>query len=517
MINLLSVSSVSATLEIENECPYYSGCDYEVYLNGKLEGKYKTNIISLFSLEPDTDYSVSLKDGNGSLEYKFHTVRESFAFDVHDFGAKGDGVHDDTLAIQTAITACLPQGRVYFTEGTYLSGPIFPKSDMTLELREGAVLLGLADCSRYSRLPGIITNPRGEELILGPFDEDIKAVSCASLLSVMNVKNLTITGKGVIDGAASKENWWRRPFGFEGARRPRLCTLCKCDNVTLEGLTVQNSPNWTIHPFFCTNSKFLSLRIINPPDSPNTDGLNPEFCDNVLIAGIHFSVGDDCIAIKAGRIEMGERGYGPTKNIYVRNNLMEFGHGAVVVGSEVGGGIRDVTISKCVFIGTDRGLRVKSRRGRGERSIIDNIRMENVLMEGVWTPFVINMFYHCGPDGHDDYVQNKNPLPVDSRTPTVGTIYIENVTCHNAMTAAGFMYGLPERKIRYVSMKNIEIDMDKEGKIGMPAMMDDIDEVKQAGFTLVNIEKIELQNVRIKGHKGESIIMTGVNELIHEE
>jgi polygalacturonase len=214
---------------------------------------------------------------------------------------------------------------------------------------------------------------------------------------------------------------------------------------------------------------------------------------------------------------MGERGYGPTKNICVRNNLMEFGHGGVVIGSEVGGGIRDVTISKCIFIGTDRGLRVKSRRGRGERSVIDNIRMENVLMEGVWTPFVINMFYHCGPDGHDDYVQNKNPLPVDKRTPTVGTIYVENVVCRNAMTAAGFMYGLPERKIRHVSMKNVEINMDKEGKVGLPAMMDGIDEVKQAGFTLVNIEKIELQNVRIKGQQGESIIMTGVEKLIREE
>ena len=515
MLKLLSVSPVSATLEIENNNPYYSGHDYEIILNGKPAGSSKINIISLFDLEPDTDYSVCLKDGTGTLELAFRTAHESFALNVRDFGAKGDGAHDDTSAIQTAIMACPAQGRVFFPAGTYLSAPVYPKSDMTLELKEGAVLLGFADRARYPRMPGAITNKRGEELLLGSF-QGTDSINCASLLSVLWVKNLFVTGKGVIDGAASKENWWKSPYGYEGARRPCLCYLYQSDNVTLEGITVKNSPVWTIHPIFCTNSKFLSLSIVNPADSPNTDGLNPEFCDNVLIAGVHFSVGDDCIAIKAGCIEMGERGFGPTRNIVVRNNLMEFGHGGVVVGSEVGGGIRDVTVSKCVFIGTDRGLRVKSRRGRGERSVIDNIRMENVLMEGVWTPFVINMYYHCGPDGHDDYVQNKEALPVDKRTPVIGSIYVENVTCRNTMTAAGFMYGLPERKIRYVSMKNVEIQMDKEGKTGLPAMMDGIEEVKQAGFTLVNVEKIELQNVRITDQRGEKIIMKNVGELIRE-
>jgi polygalacturonase len=515
MVELLSVSSVTATFEIQNDHPYYSGVNYYILLNGQRAGSTDKNVFSLFSLEPDTEYSLSLQDGSGPVfSVIFRTAGETFALNVRDFGARGDGITEDTAAIQAAIAACPLKGRVYFPAGTYLSSPIFPKSNMTLELCEGAVLLGVRERNRYPLLPGRIEK-NGQEYFAGSFEGE-PALRYASLICLLFVENLIITGRGIIDGNAGPENWWSPPYDF-AAKRPSLFYALQCGNITLEGLSLRNSPSWTIHPLFCNNSRFLSLFIKNPADSPNTDGLNPEFCEDVLIAGVHFSVGDDCIAIKAGKLVMGERGFGPAKNIMVRNNLMEFGHGAVVLGSEVGGGIREVFISKCIFRNTDRGLRIKSRRGRGKRSVIDKIRMSNVIMDRVKTPFVINMFYYCGPDGKSDYVQNKKALPVDHRTPAIGSIEIEDVVCKNTMTMAAIMYGLPERKIQRVVMKNVTIIMDDEGEIGLPAMMCGIDRVKRAGIRICNAEKIIFDHVAVKNCEGREFIMENVDDISVDE
>ena len=131
------------------------------------------------------------------------------------------------------------------------------------------------------------------------------------------------------------------------------------------GVTVKNSPSWTIHPYFCENMKFLALEILNPKDSHNTDGLDPESCCHVELAGIHFSVGDDCIAIKSGKIDMGKTYKTPCEDILIRQCSMNDGHGSVVLGSEIGAGVRHLTVKDCIFNGTDRGLRIKTRRGRG--------------------------------------------------------------------------------------------------------------------------------------------------------
>ena len=134
-----------------------------------------------------------------------------------------------------------------------------------------------------------------------------------------------------------------------------------------------NSPAWTIHPYFSKNVRFLDLYIKNHKYSHNTDGCDPESCDGVDIIGVRFSVGDDCIAIKAGKIYMGMKYQTPCKNLTIRNCYMKDGHGGVVLGSEMSGGIKDLTVERCIFEGTDRGLRIKTRRGRGKYAIIDGV------------------------------------------------------------------------------------------------------------------------------------------------
>lgn len=143
--------------------------------------------------------------------------------------------------------------------------------------------------------------------------------------------------------------------------------------MTLCGVTFKNSPSWTLHPYFSDNLKFYGLTINNPSDSPNTDGLDPESCKNVDIVGVKFSLGDDCIAVKSGKIYMGKKYRTPSENIHIRQCLMENGHGAVTVGSEMAGGVKNLVVEECRFYDTDRGLRIKTRRGRGKDAVLDQI------------------------------------------------------------------------------------------------------------------------------------------------
>lgn len=184
---------------------------------------------------------------------------------------------------------------------------------------------------------------------------------------------LNIVGQGVIDGNAQVGDWWINPKEKRVAWRPNLIYIAHSEYVNVQGVTFQNSPSWTVHPFFSVILSLLILKIINPKDSPNTDGLDPESCQHVDIVGIDFSVGDDCIAVKSRKFELGQKFRHPTKYLYIRNCRMRYGHGAVVLGSEMSGGIKEVFVTQCLFYQTDRGLRIKTRRGRGDAAVIENV------------------------------------------------------------------------------------------------------------------------------------------------
>lgn len=396
-------------------------------------------------------------------------------------------------------------------EGKYLLAPIFLKSNITIELEEGAVLLGAKDRNKYPILPGVLKGLSKEDYFLGSWEGN--PVDCfASLITGINVENVNIIGNGIIDGNASIDNWWFDAKKKRTAWRPRTIFFVGCKNILVESITVKNSPSWTIHPLRSEDLKFINLNIENPKDSPNTDGLDPESCKNVQILGVDISVGDDCIAIKSGKIFISKIKTIPSQHIYIRNCNMNFGHGAVVLGSEMSSGIKNIYVENCLFNETDRGIRIKTRRGRGDTAIIDEIYAENLKMNKVFTPFTINCFYFCDIDGKTEYVWSKEKLPVDHRTPYIGNIYLKNITCLNAQVAAGFMYGLPERKIKKVKMENIYVNFDSKAEEGEPDMLSFIEPMCKNGFYFNNIEELELKDVIVENSETDQIIKLNVDK-----
>ena len=297
------------------------------------------------------------------------------------------------------------------------------------------------------------------------------------------------------------------------AFRPRLIFLSHCKNIIIQGIKLCNSPCWNLHPYFSDDLGFYSLTVENPKDSPNTDGMDPESCNNVRIIGIRFTLGDDCIAIKSGKIYMGRKHKKSCENILIRQCLMENGHGAVTVGSEMAGGIRDVRVEECLFRNTDRGLRIKTRRGRGRDAVIDDIVFRNIEMRNVMTPFVANAFYFCDPDGKTGYVQSREKFPVDDRTPHIGRLVFEDIKATDCHVAAAHFDGLPEEKIDRIVMRNVDISFAAAAKTDVPAMSEGIEKCSKKGIFVRNVKKLELKNVNITGCEGDRIIAADVDEI----
>lgn len=515
-ISLIMKTPRSVSFLIEDEGIYYAKEEYFVILNNTNLGKIKNTVNSLYDLEPSTEYEIKILDINMNTvaSKTFKTEEELLTINVLELGAKGDGIHDDTSFIQAAIMACPKKGRVLVPAGKYLITSLFITSDIYIEIAKDAVLLG--DTKRENRVyfPGSVktTDLNNDEYHLGTWEGNPLPMF-AGIISGINAHNTVIYGQGTIDGCASIENWWNNPKVMNIAYRPRMIFLNNCKNIKLEGLTVTNSPAWNIHPFFSEDLLFCNLNIINPKVSPNTDGLDPESCKNVEIVGVHFSLGDDCIAVKSGKIYMGAKYKRPSDNIHIYQCLMENGHGAVTLGSEIAGGITNMTVEDCLFKSTDRGLRIKTRRGRGKQCFLDNITFKNIIMDNVMNPFTANMFYFCDPDGHDEYVQSKEMYPVDERTPKLGVLKFEDIKATNAHVSAGYFSGLPESKIEAVIMKNVDISFAKNTESGVPIMSDSVGEMTRCGIFAENVKLLELENVKIDGAEGMVIKTVSVDEV----
>lgn len=529
--NLLCTSSM-ACFEIINNCCYNSETPYHVLLDKKIVYENKTeNIFSLYGLEPAKTYELIIESSafKAPVQFNFITKEESLCLKSSTFGAKGDGTVDNTQALQTAIMACPPQGRVLIEPGTYYVHPLFLKSRITLELKKGAVLIAFSERDKYPVLPAIDLKdmirpacktsgkPSGlfhvlHDGMLGSWEGEPAPVF-ASLFTGFHLEDFALIGEGTVDGNGNMGDWWIEPKVKRTAWRPKLIFFAHCKNIIIQGVTLKNSPSWTVHPFFSDHLDFYDLSIINPKDSPNTDGINPESCQNVNIVGCSISVGDDCIAVKSGKLIPDVRFLRTTKNIAIRNCLMKFGHGAVTLGSEMSGGIRELHVSQCLFISTDRGLRIKTRRGRGKDGIIDRITFENIKMKGVLTPFVINMFYHCDIDGKEEYVWSKNKLPLDERTPRLGKVVFKKIICEDCEVAALFFYGLPEQKIGYVYLENIRVSFANKAEKGNPAMMSFIEPVSKMGMYINQAKKVVIKDVTVKGHNGDSYIFNNIDNL----
>lgn len=503
------------TIEIEDGSIFETEKEYEIYVN---EAFYKTTkrvITSIYGLKPDTWYEIRVCSGDESEGLVMKTQYEFVTLNVRDFGAKGDGVQDDTIYIQSAIMACPENSRVLIPEGIYRITSLFLKDHLKLELAKGAVLSADTDRMHFPVFPAMIESyDETEEYNLGTWEGNPLPMF-SGIITGINVKHVVIYGEGLIDGNANddRDNWWYDAKVKRIAFRPRMIFLNHCENVVVQGIQVQNSPSWNIHPYFSNHLRFLDLTVLNPKDSPNTDGLDPESCRDVEIVGIYFSLGDDCIAVKSGKIYMGAKYKTPCEDITIRQCCMRDGHGSITIGSEMAGGVRNLTVKDCLFLHTDRGLRIKTRRGRGKDAIIDGVLFDNIRMDHVKTPFVINCFYFCDPDGHTEYVWNKDALPVDARTPDIRTLVFHNIEAKNCHVAAAYMYGLPERKIQKVIMEHIHVTYAEQPEAGVPAMMDGLGPCTKMGIFARNIGQLILRDVTIEGQEGNPWILDRIDRL----
>jgi polygalacturonase len=448
------------------------------------EGMTSRVVFTLHDLKPQTRYRLAVE----GADLSFETMPESALVDITHKGASVDA-DDNAQSIQAAIDSLPEGGTLKIPAGTYRSGPLFLKSDMTLLLEAGACLLGHPDRSRYP----VLSARHADGRVLGTW-EGVAEACFASLITAIDCKNLVITGTGTIDGGGDAGDWWTWPKEIrDGARRPRTLFLSNGRDLTLTGITVRNSPSWTIHPVFCENLLAADLTIENDPLSPNTDGFNPECCRDVALKGLHFSVGDDCIAIKAGKRDPKGGLDRSCERITIENCRMERGHGGVVIGSEMSGSVRDVTVRRCILVETDRGLRVKTRRGRGGE--VANITLEDCLMDRVAMPLVINSFYFCDADGRSDYVQSRQPLEVNDATPRISGITIRNVEAKNVGVAAAAFYGLPEAPITGIVIDTYRVSYDPEALPDVPDMALNFQPMRHEGIIAEHAEFARRANI----------------------
>ena len=392
--------------------------------------------------------------------------------DMRQAGANPSGIKLNTVLINKTIEKLNANGggTLFFPAGKYLTGAIKLKSNITIELEAGATLLFSDNFDDY--LPYVEMRHEG-----------IMMKSFSPLIYAVDAENITIKGEGKIDGQGKK--WWDEFFRViidlknNGKRdinkyqtmwdqvndakvigseinedyaealqrrffRPPFIQPIRCKNIRIEGITIVNSPFWTVNPEFCENVSVDRVTIANPL-SPNTDGINPESCRYVHISNCHISVGDDCITLKSGRDLQARNLNAPNENITITNCTMLSGHGGVVIGSEMSGGVKKVVISNCVFDGTDRGIRIKSTRGRG--GVVEDIQINNIVMRNIQEEaIVLDMLY------------SKMPIePVTDRTPIFRNINISNVTGSDVLIPIKIR-GLEESPISNISFTNINID-----------------------------------------------------------
>ncbi|UXT52346.1 glycoside hydrolase family 28 protein [Agrobacterium tumefaciens] len=436
-------------------------------------GETATVVTLLHELLPDTGY-VFDAEGFGSVEFRTAPCAglvEAAAYSLRpDIGLDDEeGARANTQALENAVAAVPAGGTLRLGPGVWTAFPVRLKSDMTLHLAEGAVLRAPSIRSGWPILPARDEAGR----MLGSW-EGLPDACFTAPLHAIGADNLVIEGRGVLDGSGDRGDWWSWPKGTrDGARRPRGLHLVSCRKTQLLAFTIRNAASWTIHPQGCEDLVAAGLTIVAPHDSPNTDGFNPESCRNVTIAGVRFSVGDDCIAVKAGkRGPDGEDDHlAETRGVRVRHCLMQRGHGGLVIGSEMSGGVHDVAVEDCDMVGTDRGLRLKTRRGRG--GTVSNIAMRRVLLDGVETALSVNGHYHCDADGHDEWVQSRNRAPVNDGTPFIDGITVEDVEIRNLAHAAGAFLGLPEAPIRNIVIRNLAIVSHDPSAIATPPIMAD--------------------------------------------
>lgn len=452
------------------------------------------------------DGKLTIEEVYKNVEFPMPVVKQTsfpnLEVKITEFGATGDGIFKNTEAIAKALNHVSEKGggKVIIPSGIWLTGPITLKSNVNLWLANGAVLLFSRDFNDYP--------------LQKVSFEGLSSYRCVSPINALGAVNIAITGDGIIDGSGDAwrpvkkmkmtDNQWNNIvrsggvlskdgkmwFPSAGARkgnevistinfqvdennkelkeikdflRPVMVNLIECKQVLLDGPTFQNSPAWNLHPLMCEDVIIRNLSIRNPWYSQNGDGLDLESCKNALVYNNTFDVGDDAICLKSGKDKDGRDRNLPTENVIIKNNVVYHAHGGFVVGSEMSGGVKNVHVSNCSFIGTDIGLRFKSTRGRG--GVVENIYISNINMTNIVTEAIgFNLFYG-GTTPNFEENDKKAALKEDQHhiteeTPSFRDIFMENIHVAGAQKAAFFM-GLPEMNLKNIQLKNSVLKADQ--------------------------------------------------------
>ena len=406
-----------------------------------------------------------------------------------DFGGVGDGVAMNTEAFAAAIgeLASRGGGRLVVPAGIWRTGPIELKSHIELYVDKDAIVVFDPDQDLY---PIIDTNFEG-----------LDVRRCLSPINATGATDIAITGGGIIDGSGEfwrevkrvkvSDNQWKEILqrgglvsedgkvwfpdeGYQAARatagslnypdpsldeqyiktflRPVMVSLRECERVLLKDCTFQNSPCWNIHPLWCKDVVIQDIIVRNPHYSANGDGIDIDACENVILTGSSFDVGDDAICIKSGKDADGRAHGKKCRNLIISDCTVYHGHGGFVVGSEMSGGVENIRVSDCRFIGTDVGLRFKSARGRG--GLVKVIWCDHIYMKDIVTYGIVFNLYYAGVAATEMSKDGSGDIqPVDETTPEFRDFHFSDITCAGADQAV-FVNGIPEMPVRNLAVRN---------------------------------------------------------------
>ncbi|MDR0333280.1 MAG: glycoside hydrolase family 28 protein [Dysgonamonadaceae bacterium] len=397
---------------------------------------------------------------------------------ITDFGAKEGGVIDAREAINRAIFECSFNGggRVIVPPGKwFVKGSIFFKSNVNLHLKEGSELIFSYDEKDY--LPAVLTRWEGTELF-----------NYSPLVYAYSVSNIALTGKGTLNGQGSKNfaTWrpsqradqlelrrmgregvpvYQRVFGDGHRLRPQFVNFMNSNNVLIEDVNIIDATFWVIHLVNCENVTVRGVTMYS--FNHNSDGVDPESSRNVLIENCHFRTGDDAIAIKSGRDQDGWRLGQPTENVIIRNSIFETQANGVCIGSEIGGGVRNIFVENIKMPNTNSAIYFKSNLDRG--GYVENVWIRNIEMDTI-----NNVAIRFEPDYKSE---SQEQYPTIFRN-----ITIENVVCHWAKRGID-MQGFAGLPLQNITLRNIDIQ-----SADIP-------------FVIANAEEVTFENVRINGEE----------------
>jgi polygalacturonase len=392
-------------------------------------------------------------------------------FNLTDFGAAGDdGATDSTEAFKHAIAAVAQAGGgtlvVPAAKGAYFTGPIDLCSHINLRLDAGATILFSPQFDLY-----LDKSPRGSR----------------PLIQIKGQHDVLISGAGTIDGNGLA--WWpeaRRYKAMANARhaagntspRPIMLWFSHSQRTRVEGITLTDAPVLNIRQDDCADVTVVGVNIVNPADSPNTDGVDPKNCQRVLIAHCRIDTGDDCIAL-------GGSGGATEEDVLVTDCTFLHGHGCSV-GSGTASGLRNLIVRRCTFDGTETGVRLKSARGRG--GLVENVVYEDLTMKNVGVAISISNFYD---NTALDLSLSRAAVPPAglsaADTPHWRNVTIRNITATACQLRAGMMAGLPEAPAEGITLENVSIEA-------------------PAGLYIADTKDIVLRHVRIAAAKGPDVI-----------